>query len=387
MMKIENIKIRFVLLFAITGFMVPSAVHGQFLKKLKKNVEDRVVEAAGEKSDQLLNGETETTVNDNVKTGTDTKTTPTQTMAKKVDPSLQDQEVIRFKAPSKDFREVVIQAYKGLPRYGELHFKRNTHKLITNKAYKALLEMRFLEETFNDMDRSKLVKNQNSTGDLSKKNSEFAQNLVRILAGETLSDDRLKDYFCDFEAASPCNFYHPSGERISVSYWGGTSTNEFAQNRSYTTFVKEYFDTLKKWSQTFYTNGSEVAYYVAKGMVAEKYDFKEKGYWIGNLFSIGGDFILHQSNFLPYTENEKAIRHQRKKIFLPMDADKAKTYKLIPRSPVYVVFKVLVNPKPNNTTSVIWEYELESPIIEIYKDVALTDKMGEVDINSTNLKN
>ena len=58
-----------------------------------------MVEVAGEKSDQLLNGETETTVNDNVKTGTDTKTTPTETTVKKVAPSPQDQEVLRFKAP------------------------------------------------------------------------------------------------------------------------------------------------------------------------------------------------------------------------------------------------------------------------------------------------
>ena len=387
MMKIKNIKARFVLLFAIMGFMAPSAVHAQFFKKLKKNVEDRVVEVAGEKSDQLLGGETKTTVNDNVKTGADTKTTPTETQVKKVDPSLQDQEFLRFKAPSKDFRDIVIQAYNGLPRYGELNFQSGSNALITNKAYKALLELKFLEDTFKDMDRSKLTKHKNTAGDLAKKNSEFTQNNLRILAGETLSEDKLKEYFCDSEAPSPCSFYNRAGERMHVSYWGGTSTNEFAQNRSYTTFVKEYFDTLKNWSQSFYTNDSEVAYYVAKGLVGEKYDFKEKGYWIGNLFSIGGDFILHQSNFLAYTENEKAIRHQAKKIFLPMDADKAKTYKLIPRSPVYVVFKVLVSPKPNNTTSVKWEYELESPIIEIYKDVALTDKMGEVDINSTNLKN
>ncbi|MBD0851913.1 hypothetical protein [Maribacter arenosus] len=387
MMKIKNIKARFVLLFAIIGFLAPSAVHAQFLKKLKKNVEDRVVEVAGEKSDQLLNGETETTANSDVKTGVETKTTPTGTQVKKVDPSLQDQEVLRFKAPSKDFRDIVIQSYNGLPRYGELNFQTGTNALITNKAYKALLELKFLEDTFKDMDWSKLTKQKNTSEDLAKKNSEFAQNHLRILAGETLSDEKLKEYFCDSEASSSCDFQNRAGERVFVSYWGGTSKNEFAQNRSYTTFVKEYFDILKTWGQSFYKNDSEVAYYVAKGLVAEKYDFKEKGYWIGNLFSNGGDFMLHQSNFIPYTENEKAIRHQRKKIFLPIDADKAKTYKLIARSPVYVVFKVLVNPKPNNTTSVNWEFELESPILEIYKDVTLTDKMGEVDINSTNLKN
>lgn len=390
-MRTKNTQTILLILFGAMVFVKPIATNAQFFKKLKKSIEDKVVETASSKTDKILNGEDNTAstgpvVKSPPKTGSNNPADQAKPIGVTDTDQDQDQEVLRFPAPSKDFRDVVIQSYKGLPRYGALNFNRNTHKLITNKAYKALLEMRFLEETFNDMDRAKLVKNQNSNGDLSKRNSEFAQNHVRILAGETLSDDKLKDYFCNSEAASPCNFYRPSGERTNVSYWGGTGNNEFAQNRSYTGFVGNYLDTLIKWSQTFYADGSEVAYYVAKGLVAEKYDFKEKGYWIGNLFSIGGDFILHHSNFLPYTENEKAIRHQRKKIFLPLDAQKAKNYNLIPRSPVYLVFKVRVNPQPNNTTSVIWEYELESPIIEFYKDVALTDKMGEVDMNSANLK-
>jgi len=391
MMRTKNTQTILLILFGAMVFLKPISTNAQFFKKLKKSIEDKVAETANSKTDRILNGEDNTAstgpvVQSPPKVGSNNPADQAKPVNVKNTGQNQDQEVLRFSAPSKDFRDIVIQSHKGLPRYGALHFKRNTHKLITNKAYKAILEMRFLEETFKDMDRVKLTKNQNSTGDLSKRNSEFAQNHVRILAGETLSDDKLKDYFCDSEAASPCNFYNPSGERINVSYWGGMGNNEFAQNRSYAGFVKNYFDTLKDWSKTFYAGGSDVAYYVAKGLVAEKYDFKEKGYWIGNLFSIGGDFILHHSNFLPYTENEKAIRHQRKKIFLPIDAQKAKNYKLIPRSPVFVVFKVRVNPKPYNMTSVNWEYELESPIIEFYKDVALTDKMGEVDINSANLK-
>lgn len=376
-------------MFVTMVFLKPISTNAQFLKKLKKNLEVKAEEVANNTMDDILNGQNHNATtypvaispyNDGGAT-TASQIPSTGTIFIDI-----DQEVLRFSAPSKDFRDVVIQSHKGLPRYGELHFKRNTHKLITNKAYKALLEMRFLKETFNDMDRSKLTKNQISTGGLSKKNSEFAQNHVRILAGETLSDDKLKDYFCDTGLASTCNFYNPSGERINVSYWGGIGNNEFVQNRSYTGFVKNYFNTLKDWSQTLYADGSEVAYYVVKGLVAEKYDIKEKGYWIGNLFSIGGDFILDHTNFLPYTENEKAIRHERKKIFLPIDAQKAENYRLIPRSPVFVVFQVRVNPKPYNSTSVIWEYELESPIIQFYKDVALTDIMGEVDINTANLK-
>jgi len=50
------------------------------------------------------------------------------------------------------------------------------------------------------------------------------------------------------------------------------------------------------------------------------------------------------------------------------------------------LFKVIVSPNPINNRNVVWEFELESSIIEIYKDPALTDKMGEIDINLANLK-
>lgn len=376
-------------MFGMMIFLTPISANAQFFKKLKKSIEDKAVDAASTTTDKILNGK-----NDKVSTAPVVKSPPKgeaatiQSQKKSIGAGADDQnqEVLRYPAPSKDFRDVVIQAHNGLPRYGELHLKRDSHKLITNKAYQSLLEMRFLEETFNDLDKTKLTKHQNIAGDLAMKNSEFSQHHLLILGKEALSDAKLQEYFCGANAQVPCNFYNSAGERSNVSHWGGAGNNEFAQNRSYTGFVKSYFDTLKNWSQSFYKDGSEVAYYVAKGLVAEKYDFKEKGYWIGNLFTIGGAFILHHSNFMAYTDNEKGIRHQRKKIFLPMDADKARAYNLNPRSPVFVVFKVRVNPKPINTRNITWEYELESPIIEFYKDVALTDKMGEMDINSANLK-
>ncbi len=197
----------------------------------------------------------------------------------------------------------------------------------------------------------------------------------------------MKEYFCDSEAKSPCNFYNPSGERIHVSYWGGTRNNAFAQNRSYTTFIKNHYGTLKEWSKSFYTNGSEVAYLVTKATVADKYDFKNKGYWIGNILKIEGNYMLHDSNFLAYTENEKKLKNAYKKIFLPMDANRAKTYNLMNRSPVFVVFKVRVTPKVSASTQILWEFELESTTVELYKDIALGDKLGEVDIRTVTFKN
>lgn len=389
MMRANNVEPTLLLLIMVMFFLTPPSTRAQFSKKLKMNFDNKVLNAVNTTTAEFLKDK-----KDNVLTGPIAISPPVSEVnnplnyktSKSLEVADQEQELLRYNAPSADFRDVVIQAHNGLPRYGELQFNRDLHKLLTLKAYQALLELRFLEETFKNLDRTKLTKHPSYARDLEIKNSEFAQNHLLTLARETLSDTKLQEYFCDANAKTPCNFYNPSGERSHISYWGGTSNNEFAQNRNFSNFTKNYFEILKNWSQTFYKDGNEVAYYVTKGLVAEKYDFSEKGYWIGNLFSIGGDFVLHHTNFLAYTENERGIRHQRKKIFLPMNADKAEAYNLIPRAPVFILFKVIVSPNPINNRNVVWEFELESSIIEIYKDPALTDKMGEIDINLAKLK-
>nr|WP_297787596.1 hypothetical protein [uncultured Allomuricauda sp.] len=387
-MKIKPVKTNVILILTVLGMFMPISVQGQFFKKLKKNVENKIVKKASDKTDELLNGNGEKTPVPDTKTGPTSKNTSSQseTVAKREPLAANDQNVLTFKAPTKDFRDVVIQSHNGLPRYGDLYFLRGTTAPTMNKAYEALLEMKFLERTFNDLDRSKLTKHQNIAGDLAKKNSEFAQNHLLILARETLSDEKLQEYFCDSEAKSPCNFYSPAGERAQVSHWGGTGNNEFAQNRSYTKFIKNHYGTLQKWSNSFYEDGTQIAYFVARGAVAEKYDFKNKGYWIRSIFSIGGDFILHKSNFMAYSENEKTLKNYSKKVFLAVEPTAAKAYNLIERSPVFVVFKVKVTPKITSPTRISWEFELEDTKMEFYKDGLLSQKMGESDIRTIKFK-
>ncbi|MDF0709069.1 hypothetical protein [Flagellimonas okinawensis] len=384
----KPVKTNVILIVTVLGLFMPISVQGQFFKKLKKNVENKIVKKASEKTDEFLNGNGEKTSVPDAKPGpaSDNTISQSETADKKDPVAVNDHNVLTFKATSKDFRDVVIQAHKGLPRYGDVYFLRGTTAPTMNKAYKALLELKFLESTFKDLDQSKLTKHQNIAGDLAKKNSEFAQNHLLILARETLSDEKLQDYFCDSEAKSPCNFYNPAGDRAHVSSWGGNRNNEFAQNRSYTNFIKNHYGTLQAWSNSFYEDGTQIAYFVARGAVAEKYDFKNKGYWIRSIFSIGGDFILHNSNFLAYSENEKTLKNYSKKVFLPVGPTAAKTFNLIERSPVFVVFKVKVTPKITSPNRISWEFELEDTKMEFYKDGLLSQKMGESDIRTIKFK-
>ena len=184
MMRTKNTQTILLILFGAMVFLKPISTNAQFFKKLKKSIEDKVAETANSKTDRILNGEDNTAstgpvVQSPPKVGSNNPADQAKPVNVKNTGQNQDQEVLRFSAPSKDFRDIVIQSHKGLPRYGALHFKRNTHKLITNKAYKAILEMRFLEETFKDMDRVKLTKNQNAKYFPPISNAHF--NITRLL--------------------------------------------------------------------------------------------------------------------------------------------------------------------------------------------------------------
>ena len=301
-------------------------------------------------------------------------------------PEIKDDNIITYKAPNKDFMDVVIQSHKGLPRYGDVYYYRGVTAHTHSKAYRALLELKFMEDLFKDMDRSKLTSYNYADNDLKAKNSNKAQHHLLMLGKDVLSDERLQEYFCDAEAKSPCNFYNTAGERSLVPSWGGTRNNEFAQNRSYTAFIQNHLEALEAWSNTFFPNDEQIAYFVARGAVNGKYDFKKKGYWIRSIFSIGGDFILHNTNFMPYTENEKTLRHSSKSIFLPVEPSKAKEYALTNVSPVFVAFKVKVFPKIIAPDQIQWEFQLEDSDVEFYKDGLLSQKLGEVDMKTVTFK-
>ena len=170
-MKMKLIKTNAVLIVTMLGTLMPVSAQGQFFKKLKKSVEDKVVKTASDKTDKLLNGNGAAASVPDAKPGrvSDNKTSHSEKVDKKAPFAVNDQNILTFKAPSKDFRDVVIQAHKGLPRYGDLYFLRGTTTPTMNKAYEALLELKFLENTFKDLDRSKLTKHQNISGDLEKR--------------------------------------------------------------------------------------------------------------------------------------------------------------------------------------------------------------------------
>jgi len=294
-----------------------------------------------------------------------------------------DKNTITYKSPSKDFVDITIQSHKGLPRFGDLYFHRGVTSPVNPNTYKMLVEMKYLIAVYEDIDKNKITKGGvSNNNDLKVNNSHFAQQHLLQLVSKLGDEEFLKKYFCDNSNATvPCTFIDANGMRKHIGRWGN-SRNEFQQMRSYKAVVKNHLTELQNWSKTFFEDDQEIVHFVGRSMIIDKYDFKQKGYWIGGMGS--GNFMLRNFQFNAYTENEKKLKDQ--KMFLPVPLAKAKELKFQNRSPVFTVYKVKVVPKVNNLTNVQFSFELDSKVIEIYKDIALTKKIGEIDIDKTVFK-
>ena len=299
---------------------------------------------------------------------------------------------ITFKAPSSNFIDVEIEAHKGLPRFGDLVFKKINKELSTQKAFEELVKMKYMSIAYRDMDKNKLTKKDHSqAADKKVDNSVFAQAHLLRLAGMVCSEEVLKKYFCDDSSTQPCSYtIGKYGERPRPSYWGGVSNfnvNEFKQHRSYTSFTKDHLEELQAWSKTFFPKDELIAYYVSRAAISvpgwgqKPYDFKKKGYLIFS--QMNGKQFLHPSWFEATDENEKKLKHDRSGIFLPMSPEKAKALKFQKGSPIFLVYKVKITASEDDKRNKLkLSYTLENRVIEVYKDKMLTEKIGEISVDN-----
>jgi len=380
-------------------------VNGQFLKKLKKKVEQKLEQKADEEADKLLNGQDNTATYDNgkpqntankknpEKTPKNQRNTPTTGSS-----SHFQKTYLTFKSPSENFSDVVIPSHNNLPRFGALNPYSELTPVSNHKGYKALVELKYLSEVYKNMNRTNLTQNNRNTSqqvNLKAKHSTFAQRHLLNTIGQVGTEELLLEYTCNPKLKENCKAIGIKGERLQPAVWGGDTQNKFQQKRQYTSFIQLHFETLQNWADTFFKDGYEIAYYVDRGSIRRTYDFKNKGYWLYSLMnSTISDFMLHRSNFLAYTEGEQQVKFASKLIFLPLAPEKAKELKLEERLiqntiPIHTVFKVRVSPKTLNSdkTNIQFEFQLESQTVELYKDRALTKKIGELDLTNLTTKN
>ncbi len=380
--------------------------HAQFLKKLKDQVSKTVTETV----DKIASKKKKKTVPKATTPNKGKKTNPTSTK-KNIPIKKQDQEIdysdtYIIKSPYPEFKTIHLQAFKGLPRFGNhnpYYFKnkyggqsvnRVKNTLLTNgyKNYGSLLTMHYLDSYYKDIDRASLTvidhSNANNKKDL---HSSVAQRNLLNTVYKLGSESTMKTFLCDVSNTN-C---------IPTNKWGG-SRDEFEAQEKYTTFVNKHLDDLLKWSKDFFKNGIQTGYFVNRHKWETSYDFDAQGYWIpifpnnfhkGHHYRFTGEEAFF-FEFLPITNygNKHLNRMTDPNSYYPlvllkMNAETAET--LTNKKPEFVysatkvkiVFKKL-NDSQIHSPMVQFTYHLLNPVIEFFEDIELTKKIGEINLEN-----
>lgn len=377
----------------------------------------------------------------NVKKATGTNNKNTNSPSEKADEpvNIDFGPMIDIKAPNQNFDSFQIQSWKGLMRlgvqydygrsdseyYNSLNSKSKTaigNKGILDRAalqkFRYLSELKYLKEWYDVMDKEYFTSaeevnaawprsSEKDPTEYNKlKNSQSAQLHLRSAAFTLLNKRGKNSYFCNSERGDCVEVEErvfrtdERGRKTMVrsgigSQWGGTGSTEFAQLRNFNAFTEEEMSTLQKWSNDLWKNGFQEFYCVqaiSQGTY-RKYDFKQKGYWMRldlgvsqmKKSVIGGKDFPFSMEYVPKYRYEK--ERETAEILFKISPDKAEKM-ASNRSGLkgYAVYKIKVMPNGINqksgygkkSSSVDWTFHLTNPVVELYSDLALKNKIGEI---------
>ena len=286
--------------------------------------------------------------------------------------------------------------YRFIGKYGNLELDRPKNTLIKEGFinYSNMIKMKYMASYYNDIDKTYLTvithENRDNKKDI---HSYTAQTHLLKSMWALVSDELKRTYFCDEVKDPKCRI---------IGEWGG-SKDEFVAQEKYVSFVAANLENLRKWSTTFFKNNSETGYFVTRHKFGQ-YDFDKNGFWVklppnDKVFygfnSLDSAFFFE---FLPEEpfENDylNSIKSTHPKILLPMAADKAEAFlnnrdinfpDKRPSEYIYSAIKVRIVYKELNTVNITFPnptftYQFEDPVIEFYKDIELTKKIGAINL-------
>lgn len=304
-----------------------------------------------------------------------------------------DSDLIVYQASSSKFHDIVLQSHKGLPRFGLLNnYRKNTNTPSRHKFerqdpatreknkkiqlgyhnYFKMVTYKYLSDIYKDIDRERLTKTPSSNITKKQKNSRTAQSNLALLSRSICAEEKCKNGF--------------------------SGANEFERLRNYKTFVSENLDELRKWSNTFFKNNTTIGYHVSR-LGLSNYDFDENGYWIQLNLNINvADNRITFTSFEPKIDYENRLINKLGsqpnpikpfQVFLSMSPEKAEKFQLNNIRNFYLVKKIKMTYKEtknkyNSTLKLVYHHE--SPLIEIYEDMALTKKIGTLSLDNLILK-
>lgn len=295
------------------------------------------------------------------------------------------------------------------------------------EKFRYLTEIKYLKQWYDDMDREYFTTGEEVNKARPRSNNEDQTEYNRLLnsqnaqrhllfAGYVLSSRKCKNkFFCNSESGD-CTELKDNvvrtderGRKTVVRsgiyrQWGGSRSSEFAQLRNFQSFSDEHLSTLQKWASSIWEKGFQELYYVEQiKNYSGKYDFKNKGYWLrlnlGYSFGQKSNNLVVGSNkkpglpfnleYIPKSRYEKD--REAGEILFKISPEKAEEL-FSDRTGLqgYAVYKIKIIPNgiglsgalASRASQVDFTFNLTSPNVELYSDIELTDKIGEVSFES-----
>ena len=298
------------------------------------------------------------------------------------------------------FNTIKLKEYKGLPEVrmaGSLDNPSTRVKIkrenVSFGNYLMLLEMKLYKDSYNLLDTDNLVgfSDTNNYNEDEKKVLIVQEHLKQIALKQT-TDDAYISYFCD-GGKDQCYQWKRRFSKI----WGGSAKNVFSIRRTFKSFVNDNFNDLQKLAATV----KEEVYLVTLLKFGD-YDFSTNSFsfTIENLydFEIGKYKPIHKYENL-FNDEEKSIKshkefkkfHNKNKVNprkFSLDMSPAKAEAFLNKNKdrkLYGVYKIKY--KRNSLGTSIDKdafpimFHLTSPIMELYMDKDLSEKVRDFDIS------
>ncbi|WP_431126242.1 hypothetical protein [Flagellimonas flava] len=411
------VKRNFVIIASIFVYWInPMEVHGQFFKKLKKQAEEKALNRA----DELLSKEKSTgqkgkvekpspSKNETVSNKKNQETKTTQTV-------LDDSDILIYKSPNPAFKDVVIQQFKGLPRFGSCDYYEKSHKIVASQpelakamnekreklkigylGFLKLAKINLLGDLFKSMDKTALtLENRNLLEEEVK--SRKAQELLLDFAFWMGTNETKLKYFCDNPSDSGrCGF---------ARKWGGQRADDFTENEKYVEFVETYLDDILAWSRDFFKDGHQTVYLVHHLRDLSTYDFDKNGFWVSLPHKMRNNFHLDYNNtgdgyfqeFVPENgygqqmlNKTNQVEYIDGKVLFKIEPGEAETLLNNKEKKIQAVSKVSIVFKGLDEANRLlffptFSYHFVEPMVEIYEDVQLTKKIGSLDMRQLTYK-
>ncbi|MEM8509294.1 MAG: hypothetical protein AAF717_15795 [Bacteroidota bacterium] len=390
-----------------TFFLIcaPQNISGQFLKKLTKKTKAKLLQKTEEVTEQILSDDTNNTQKEHP------KSEPVQVDAQgstEAEGSIlvQDSAILTYDAPSPLFMDISVQQYNGMPRFGSCDFYfTSPHRPDGSPEGKAkrkrmeagysgfmrLTDIHLLIDLFAAMDKTALTPEPETLNEEAFK-SRKAQQMMKDFAFYNGTEALKKTYFCNEEYNSgPCQM---------VNEWGGFQADDFTENEKYVDFVEKHLDKILKWSTSFFSEGTQTFYFVQQLKDLGTYDFDNNGFWISLPHKIrngrGFDYTSTRKNyfftFLPKTNYGQEVLNKTSqgayingKVLFKIDAEQAEKLVNDRYRDLQIVAKVKVVFEGLEDANRFrfypsYSYHFEDPIIEIFEDIQLTQKLGSIDM-------